>query len=115
MKISRKVRTDLWDRDFGKPKPGVCAACHGEITVWNFEAGHIIPKSKGGSNHIDNLRPICGPCNKSMGTRNMDDYINEYYKKSIPNVNYIYTADTPVEWVIFGVVIGIGITILLKN
>lgn len=25
---------------------------------------HVLPKSKGGTNHIDNLVPMCSPCNQ---------------------------------------------------
>lgn len=41
--------------------------CKNKVTVFNFEAGHDIPESKGGATCLDNLRPICASCNKSMG------------------------------------------------
>lgn len=41
--------------------------CKSKLTVFNFEAGHDIPESKGGATCLDNLRPICASCNKSMG------------------------------------------------
>ena len=45
------------------------------ITPFNFEVGHNIPESKGGATDINNLRPICSKCNRSMG----DDYtIDEF-------------------------------------
>jgi 5-methylcytosine-specific restriction endonuclease McrA len=39
--------------------------------------GILWPKSKGGLNEIDNLRPICGTCNKSMGTTQMDEFVKD--------------------------------------
>ncbi|NDG68463.1 MAG: hypothetical protein EB135_03170, partial [Proteobacteria bacterium] len=40
-----------------------------------FECGHIIAEAKGGETSLENLRPICSTCNKSMKTINMNDYI----------------------------------------
>ena len=50
--------------------------------MMNFECGHIIPESKGGETNEDNLIPICGLCNKSMGTRNMYEYTKEIFPHS---------------------------------
>jgi len=43
--------------------------CSNIVTPFNFEVGHNIPESKGGTLDIDNLRPICASCNRSMGDR----------------------------------------------
>lgn len=49
--------------------------CENTITPFTFEIGHNIPESKGGRTDINNLRPICAKCNRSMG----DDYtIDEF-------------------------------------
>jgi len=37
------------------------------LTPFMFEVGHNLPESKGGTIDIDNLRPICAKCNRSMG------------------------------------------------
>lgn len=35
-------------------------------------ADHILPRSKGGSNELPNLRASCGHCNKSRKDRDLD-------------------------------------------
>ena len=41
----------------------------------DFECGHVKAKTNGGKNSVENLRPICGICNKSMGTNHMYDFM----------------------------------------
>ena len=32
-----------------------------------FEVDHIIPRSRGGTDHIDNLQLLCTHCNRTKG------------------------------------------------
>lgn len=46
-----------------------CLRCgtEGKMTV-----DHIVPLSKGGSNSIDNIQPLCGRCNRIKATKSTD-------------------------------------------
>ena len=68
---------------------GNCFCCNSEIDSKHFECGHVIPISKGGPDTIENLRPICSLCNRSMGSKNMGEFMKKYLNKSLnktPNV-----------------------------
>ena len=57
-----------------------CICCKtSEIEGKDFVAGHIISEYNGGKVEVDNLLPICQPCNSSMGVTNMEDYIRAHY------------------------------------
>lgn len=73
-KISQIIRAQVWDTYIGR-KIGeiLCPYCNvNTITQLNFECGHVIAESKGGEISLENLRPICNICNKSMGNKEMD-------------------------------------------
>ena len=79
--ISKKLREEVWLKHFGKTFSSKCPIqwCTREISVFSFEVGHNIPESKGGKTTIDNLIPICGDCNRSMGDRfTIDQFSNQF-------------------------------------
>jgi len=75
-KISKSDRKKVWEREYGKDnEKGVCQVCKkNELNTETFECGHIVSHSNGGTSHITNLRPICGPCNKRMGSKNWNEF-----------------------------------------
>ena len=79
--ISKKLREEVWLKHFGKTFSSKCPIqwCTREISVFSFEVGHNRPESKGGKTTIDNLIPICGDCNRSMGDRfTIDQFSNQF-------------------------------------
>ena len=52
---------------YGKQE-GHCAGCKHHFPFRNLTVDHIVPKSKGGTDHLDNLQLLCGACNSAKGT-----------------------------------------------
>lgn len=68
-------REKVWETYMKNTSRGKCYCCEQrDITPFHFEAGHVKAKAIGGSDNVENLRPICSPCNKGMGTENLYDY-----------------------------------------
>ncbi len=73
--IGKKQRELLWSTYLGKDsRLGQCYACNNELDILYSEAGHVIAFEQGGTDNIDNLRPICVTCNRGMGTENLEEY-----------------------------------------
>lgn len=96
-KIPAAVRNTVWNTYIGVTiKQSTCLCCTLEpITFANFHCGHIKSEKNGGSVNIDNLRPICGHCNSSMGATNMDVFIKKYKFKG--NINTDNTKNVTVS------------------
>ena len=83
------MKDRLWDTTFGPSAgEGKCYVCGIIINSKRFEAGHVISVYNGGGTNLNNLKCICSTCNKSMGTRNLEDFKRIYFpskiKKEIP-------------------------------
>ena len=52
---------------YGKQE-GNCAGCRIHFPFRNLTVDHIIPKSRGGTDHLDNLQLLCNACNSMKGT-----------------------------------------------
>ena len=51
---------------------GNCNGCHEHFETRHLEVDHIIARSMGGTDHIENLQLLCGNCNKVKGNRGQE-------------------------------------------
>ena len=51
---------------YGKQE-GYCNGCKGHFPFRNMTIDHIVPRSKGGTDHEENLQLLCGACNSTKG------------------------------------------------
>lgn len=79
-KVPKTVKDMLWDGVFGDTMIGNCYVCSKVIKFTHFEASHIVSVANGGSDSIHNLRCCCGSCNRSMGTKNLEDFKKKYFE-----------------------------------
>ena len=53
---------------------GICAGCDTHFPFRVMEVDHILPKSRGGTDHPDNLQLLCSGCNRSKGGKTMAEW-----------------------------------------
>ena len=92
IKIKKPLRKQVWRTYIGIlagiwGDEGNCFVCQTPIDYDEFQCGHVISVFHGGQTNIDNLRPICGMCNRDMGIRNLDDYKEEYISSINEDMN----------------------------
>ena len=51
---------------------GRCRGCQSYFEFRHLEVDHIVPVSKGGTDHMENLQLLCGHCNRTKGNRPME-------------------------------------------
>ena len=80
-RIPKALREQVWITKMGNVFEGKCKVvwCTNKINVFDFQAGHNIPESKGGPTNLGNLIPICSRCNISMGNEyTIDDWNRKF-------------------------------------
>ena len=59
---------------YGKQE-GYCNGCKGHFPFRNMTIDHIVPRSKGGTDHEENLQLLCGACNSMKGSSTQPELI----------------------------------------
>ena len=59
---------------YGKQE-GVCAGCKIMFPFRNLTIDHVVPQSKGGTDHIDNLQLLCNACNSMKGSKSQEEFL----------------------------------------
>ncbi len=86
-----------------------CVYCGKTDTPLEIE--HIIPKSRGGSNKIDNLAIACRSCNKAKGSKTAEEFgypdIQKQVKKSLKDAAILNAT----RWKVYEVLIATGLPV----
>ena len=67
---------------YGKQE-GMCKGCRSLFQFRNFTIDHVIPQSKGGSDHLDNLQLLCGACNSVKGSNTQEHLVSKLKAEGI--------------------------------
>ncbi|MDE0646000.1 MAG: DNA methyltransferase [Gammaproteobacteria bacterium] len=65
---------------------GHCNGCREHFETRHLEIDHIVPRSKGGTDHLENLQLLCGSCNRIKGNRTHEFLISALNDKSLINL-----------------------------
>ena len=65
---------------FGQ-QSGQCGGCMVMFPIRNMTIDHITAKSKGGTDHIENLWLLCGACNSSKGTKTQAEFLRDRVRR----------------------------------
>lgn len=60
---------------------GYCFGCKKHFETQNLTIDHIIPRAKGGTDHISNLQLLCGHCNSTKGTGTQEELLAKLIDK----------------------------------
>ena len=65
----------LWGR-----QSGLCGGCGVRFEKRNMTVDHIVPRTHGGTDHLENLWLLCGACNSSKGTLSQEQFLRKRMK-----------------------------------
>ena len=61
---------------FGQQE-GICNGCKMDFPFKIFEVDHVIPRARGGADHLENLQLLCPNCNRIKGDRPMEYLVSQ--------------------------------------
>lgn len=77
--ISKALRNKIWINTCGEVFEGRCYCCRQKIKIIeSWHCGHIIAEARGGETKEENLKAICATCNLSMGTKDMNEFRQQF-------------------------------------
>ena len=83
--VPKRVKILAWHRwvgeDVARTRCPCC--CTAVISMADFEAGHITSEKSGGAATVDNILPICGGCNRSMGAAHMAEFVAKHFPQNL--------------------------------
>ena len=62
---------------------GVCAGCEVMFPFRNMTVDHVVPQSKSGSDHLDNLQLLCAACNSTKGVLSQEEFIAKLKREGL--------------------------------
>ena len=70
-----------WLKEYEKPDE--CIYCHSKT---DLTTEHILPRSRGGPDTVDNVIRVCKSCNSSKGSKRLYEWFGRSKKDSIPRI-----------------------------
>ena len=92
--ITDEFKNKVWRQEFEAKNSGKCPiwGCKNvlDITVSNsWQCGHLESVKKGGSNKLENFRPICPSCNSKMSDTHWKDYVKKKQNNKILETHFV--------------------------
>jgi 5-methylcytosine-specific restriction endonuclease McrA len=86
--------TDDHRGNIGIKSKGRCWYCGADFSRLKRTLDHVVPRSRGGSNHPSNLVFACQSCNSEKGSRSLEDYRHRVIQRRGPVIFYGETITT---------------------
>ena len=67
----------------------LCSGCWEWFPRYLIQTDHIIPVSRGGTDHPGNLQPLCASCNLLKGDRPMSYLREKLFERNYPFLAYL--------------------------